>query len=67
MIKQLFKWAVKPSLIASSPIAGYGLQKACREERRAPTLEQIHWILDRCTPRRRAEIGMLAFTGMRSG
>lgn len=67
VIKQLFKWSQKRSLIASNPIAEYEVEKPRPKERRCPTLGQVHAILDECTPRRKAEIAMLAFTGMRSG
>lgn len=67
VIKQLFKWSKKRSLIAANPIADYEIQKPRPKEKRCPTLEQVHAILEECTPRRKAEIGMLAFTGMRSG
>lgn len=67
VIKQLFKWAPKRDLVAHNPIADYELEKPRRKEKAIPTLQQVDLILAQCTPRRQAEIGMLAFTGMRSG
>lgn len=67
VIKQLLKWAKKRDLILSNPIADYELDKPRPKEKKAPSLEQVNRILQQCTPRRRAEIGMLAFSGMRSG
>ncbi|MDP6633658.1 MAG: tyrosine-type recombinase/integrase [Phycisphaerae bacterium] len=67
VIKQLFKWARKRGLIVSNPIVDYDLDKPRPKEKKAPSLEQVNLILQQCTPRRRAEIGVLAFSGMRSG
>lgn len=67
VIKQLLKWAKKRDLILSNPIADYELDKPRPKEKKAPTLDQVNLILEQCTLRRRAEIGMLAFSGMRSG
>jgi len=67
VIKQLLKWAAKRGLISSNPIAEYELDKPRPKEKKAPCLAQVNQILRQCTPRRRAEIATLAFTGMRSG
>jgi integrase len=67
VIKQLCKWSRKRGLILSNPIVDYELDKPRPKEKKAPSLEQVNLILEQCTPRRRAEIEMLAFSGMRSG
>jgi len=67
IIKQLFKWAKRRSFILSDPIVEYELDRPRPKEKKAPSLDQVDQILQQCTPRRRAEIAMLAFAGMRSG
>lgn len=67
VIKQLFKWACKRGLMPANPISGYEVRKPPRKHKDVLTLPQVNMILGGCTARRRAEIGTLAFTGMRAG
>lgn len=67
VIKQLFRWAKRRSMVLVNPIDEYELHKPRRKEKSVPSLEQVNLILGRCTLTRRAQISCLAFAGMRSG
>ncbi len=67
IVKQLYKWAKRRRLIRENPLADYELEKPPREEAACPGVEQVDRILAALDDRRRAQVSMLAFTGMRSG
>jgi len=67
VVVQFLKWCASRDLLVRNPLAGYKLEKPPLVPRPGPSLLQVQSVLDAASPRRKLQLALLAFTGMRSG
>jgi integrase len=67
IVKQLFKWARSRKLIAENPLTDIKLNKPPLEPKPAPSFKEVNKLLGTATEPMRAQLAVLALTGMRSG
>jgi integrase len=67
IVKGFLKWCHRRNLVPQDPFAFCVVHKPRLMPKMAPTLDQVDAILGEAEGDRRAQIALLAFTGMRSG
>jgi integrase len=67
VVKQFFRWSKSRKLIVDNPIADYKLEKPVQEPKAGPGLTEISRILAASRGAFKVILGVLSFTGMRSG
>jgi len=67
VVAQLMKWCKSRHLVNDNLLAGYKLEKPQLQKRPGPSLTELQRLLQAASPRRRVQLSLLAFTGMRSG